>query len=158
MFDLCFAQLIITACLYFVFLGAVIYMLKVNRCKFNKRTKVVICTMTVSMCFSVTSSSLTYYNSESHGECTIYPLPYSVQSENHVIIMIIYSFLVGRMLSIYHKMSLATMPIPNCKARQARRISQCQNPIVVVYFLTYTAFIWIFLVLVVYTWPKQELT
>ena len=76
----CLVQLIITSIMYFIFLAAVIYMLHVNRCKFNKRTKVVICTMTVSMCFSFASSSLTYFYSVSEGKCTIYALPYSIQS------------------------------------------------------------------------------
>ena len=92
------------------------------------------------------------------GICTVYPLPYSINSQNHVIIMIIYSFLVCRMLSIYHKMSMATSPVPSCKARQARRLSNCQNPIVITYFLIYTATIWTFHVLVEYTTPETELT
>jgi len=98
-------------------------MLIVNRCKFNKRTKVVIIVLATTMCLSIASASLTYNRAASTGTCTIYALPYTIESQNHVIYMIIYSFLVCRMLSIYHKMSMAVAPVPSCKARLARRIA-----------------------------------
>ena len=104
------------------------------------------------------SASLSYANKQESGVCTVYPLAYTVLSEQHVIIMIIYSFLVCRMLSIYHKMCLTIDPVPSCKARQARRISNCQNPIVLTYFLIYSAFIWTFHSLLVYDEPELMLT
>ena len=58
--------------------------------------------------------------------------------------MIIYAFLVCRMLSVYYKMSMALQSTPTWKARWARRISNCQNPIIGSYFIGYTAYIWTF--------------
>lgn len=48
------------------------------------------------------------------------------------------------MLSVYFKMSLAINVTPTWKARWARRISNCQNPMIGTYFILYTAYIWIF--------------
>ena len=62
------------------------------------------------------------------------------------------------MLSIYYKMTLATQPVPSWKARNARRISNCQNLIVTVYCVTYTAFLWVFHYLLEYTDPVNELS
>lgn len=156
--DLCLLQMIFTAAFAIGFLIAVIYMLTVNRCKFNKRTKVVIIVMTVTMCLAITSSTLIFIHKLHIGTCSLHPLPYAIQLQNHVIVMIIYSFLVCRMLSIYHKMSLAVAPVPSCKARLARRVSQCQNPIVITYLASYSAIIWTFYFFTALDMPKDMLT
>ena len=57
---LCLVELVLSACSSLIFLVVIIYMLIINRCKFNKRTKVVIMTISISMCLSIGSSSLTY--------------------------------------------------------------------------------------------------
>ena len=57
--------------------------------------------------------------------------------------MIIYTFLVCRMLSIYYKMKLAIERTPSFKARWARRLHHCQNPIIITYFLIFTTLVWL---------------
>lgn len=47
------------------------------------------------------------------------------------------------MLSVYHKMKLAVQVTPSWKARWARRLSQCQNPIIMTYFIVYSVLDWI---------------
>ena len=47
------------------------------------------------------------------------------------------------MLSIYHKMKLAVQVNPSWKARWARRLSNCQNPIILTYFVVYSALNWV---------------
>ena len=106
--SLCLVSLLMTMVYVMVFLASTIYLVAVNRCKFNKRTKVVLSILSVQMTLALGSSSLTYSNYMSKGECSIYPLAYTLQEYQHVIILIIYSFLVGRMLAIYWKMQLAT--------------------------------------------------
>ena len=56
--------------------------------------------------------------------------------------MIIYSFLVCRMLSIYYKMKMAIQGTPSWKARWARRLHHCQNPIILTYFVLFSALTW----------------
>ena len=99
-------------------------MLAVNRCKFNKRTKVVIWVLSLAMMLQACASILTFINERNHnGVCGLYPLAYTILSQQHIIIIIIYSFLVCRMLSIYVKMTLVTQITPSWKARWARYLS-----------------------------------
>ena len=103
--------MILSSVYIFCFVLAVIYMFTVNRCKFNKRTKVVITILTLSMLLQGTASALTYSNySRLDGICGVLPLTYTILSQQHIIIIVIYSFLVCRMLSIYYKMSIVTNP------------------------------------------------
>ena len=161
MMNLCLLQLILSSCYIFFFLVAVIYMFRVNRCKFNKRTKVVITVLSLTMLLQGGASALTYIDYLKDGICGVYPLTYTILSQQHIIVIIIYSFLVCRMLSIYYKMSIVTLSTagePSLKARWALRLSQCQNPIILAYFLTYTAFLWTFHCLFENTEPLFRLT
>ena len=143
----------------FLFIAAIMYMLIKNRCKFNKRTKVVMIILSITMVLQASSAALSYQNSvdKNHGVCAIYPLAYTLLSQQHIVIMIIYSFCVCRMLSIYYKMEMALKPVPSCKARQARRISNCQNVIIIAYSLTYTILLWTFHFIARYSPPKNQL-
>ena len=87
------------------------------------------------------------------------PLPYTLLAQQHIFIMIIYSFLVCRMLSIYYKMQLAISKQTQvaCKARWARRLSNCQNFIIIVYFCLFTAMTWAWHFLYVYSHPQRAL-
>ena len=107
--NLCLLQLILSSCYIFFFLVAVIYMFSVNRCKFNKRTKVVISVLSLAMLLQGGASALTYIDYLHRDDiCGVYPLTYTILSQQHIIVIIIYSFLVCRMLSIYYKMSIVT--------------------------------------------------
>lgn len=72
--------------------------------------------------------------------------------------MIVYAFLVCRMLSVYYKMTLPVQITPTWKARWARRLSGCQNPIVLSYFVLCTVFVWTFQLIIRYEYPTYELT
>ena len=78
--------------------------------------------------------------------------------QERVLIMIIYSLLVCRMLSIYFKMRMAVQAAPSWKARWARRISKCQNTITLVYALLCTATLWIYYYLFEWAEPEKGLT
>ena len=142
--NLCLVQLLLSSCYMLFFSAAVIYMFAVNRCKFNKRTKVVIYVLSLSMILQGSASTITYVNYMRTDECGVFPLTYTLLSQQHIIIIIIYSFLVCRMLSIYYKMTLVTHPEPTLKARWAFKLSQCQNPIILAYFISATTFLWTF--------------
>ena len=62
--DLTFCTVsLLTSCSYVgIFIMTTIYLLIINRCKFNKRTKVVISTLACSMTLQLGSSTLTYMN------------------------------------------------------------------------------------------------
>ena len=107
-FSFCLVSLLTTSSYVMIFIFMTIYLLIINRCKFNKRTKVVISILACSMSLQLGSTLLAYMNELKEGECSVYPLAYTMQAYQHVIILIIYSFLVARMLAIYFKMSLAT--------------------------------------------------
>jgi len=156
--SLCLLALIVSSVYIFCFLSTTTYLLVINRCKFNKRTKVVISILALTMSLQISSSLMTYIMEQRQGYCSVYPLAYALLSQQHVVIMIIYSFLVCRMLSVYYKMALATQPIPSCKARWARRLSNCQNGIIGTYLLVYSSFIWSFHLLWSYQNPNQALT
>ena len=141
--SLCMVSLMLTALYALIFIATVIYLLILNRCKFNKRTKVVICILSMSMLLQMASSSLTYIQQQNNGFCGVYPLAYSLLAQQHIVIMIIYTFLVCRMLSIYYKMKLAIERTPSFKARWARRLHHCQNPIIITYFLIFTTLVWL---------------
>jgi len=147
--SLCFISLVMSSVYVLIFVTTSIYLIVINRCKFNKRTKIVISILSVQMSLAMGSSVLTYVNEQEMGTCSIYPLAYSLQAYQHVIILIIYSFLVARMLSIYSKMQLAVQARPNWKARWARRLSnyKCQRAIISIYFLVYSGVLWTFHIL-----------
>lgn len=155
---ICLMQVISSAFCMALFLTTVIYMLVINRCKFNKRTKIVICTLLVSMLLSISASVVTYLDEIEKGICKVYPLAYSILAQQHIVIMIVYAFLVCRMLSVYFKMTLPTQLTPSWKARWARRISGCQNPIVLFYFFLCSCFVWTFQFLIRYDYPTYKLT
>ena len=52
-FSLCLMQLVMSSFYIFVFLATTTYLLVTNRCKFNKRTKVVICILSVTMLLQI---------------------------------------------------------------------------------------------------------
>ena len=58
--NLCLLQLILSSFYIFCFLATVIYMLIVNKCQFNKRTKVVIVVLAFSMILQGAASAFTY--------------------------------------------------------------------------------------------------
>ena len=64
--NLCLLQLILSSSYIFCFLVAVTYMLVINRCSFNKRTKVVITILSLSMVLQGLASALTYVHYERH--------------------------------------------------------------------------------------------
>ena len=146
--ELCIFQLILSAFYIFVYVLTVIYCLIINKCKFNKRTKVVLIVLSMAMTLQAASAVLTYIKEKREGFCSVYPITYTMICQQHIIIMIIYSFLVCRMLSIYYKMALATQPVPSCKARWARRLSNIQNPMIIIYSFCFTAFIWAFYIMI----------
>ena len=146
--ELCFFQLILSAFYTFVYVLTVIYCLIINKCKFNKRTKVVLIVLSMAMSLQAASSVLTYIKNQKEEFCGVYPITYTMICQQHIIIMIIYSFLVCRMLSIYYKMALATQPVPTCKARWARRLSNIQNSMIITYATCFTTFIWAFYIII----------
>ena len=56
------------------------YMVIVNRCKFNKRTKVVLVVLSFSMMLQTCSSVMTYVNTFDKDACGVYPLAYTMLS------------------------------------------------------------------------------
>ena len=121
--NLCLVQLILSGFYVVCFFSTVIYMLIINRCKFNKRTKIVIWALSLSIVLQECASILTYVNMTRKGVCAVYPLAYTILSQQHIIIIIIYSFLLCRMCSIYQKMTLVTQITPSWKSRWARYLS-----------------------------------
>ena len=105
--SLCLISMLMAMLYVMIFIASTIYLVAVNRCKFNKRTKVVISILSVQMTLALGAAILTYTNETRMGNCSVYPLAYTLQAYQHVIILIIYSFLVARMLSIYWKMKQA---------------------------------------------------
>ena len=103
----CLLSMLMALLYVMIFIATTIYLVAVNRCKFNKRTKVVISILSVQMTLAMGAAVLTYTNETHKGNCSVYPLAYTLQAYQHVIILIIYSFLVARMLSIYWKMKQA---------------------------------------------------
>ena len=79
--NLCLVQLILSNIYVMGFLMAVIYMLTINRCKFNKRTKVIIITLAITMCLQLSSAAINYNHELKDGECTIVALAYTLLSE-----------------------------------------------------------------------------
>lgn len=104
----CFFSLVMSATYVALFIGATIYLVVVNRCKFNKRTKVVISILTVTNGSNLAGAILTEMNQIERDECSVYPLTYTMQAQQNIVILIIYSFLVSRMLAIYYKMQMVT--------------------------------------------------
>ena len=158
MANLCLVQLSLAAAYIVCFLTALIYLLLVNRCKFNTRTKVVLILLALSMSLQTSSAVLSYTESLNQGACRVYPLAYAMLGQERVLIMIIYSLLVCRMLSIYFKMRMAVQTTPSWKARWARRISKCQNTIASIYALLFTATLWIYYYLFEWVEPEKGLT
>lgn len=78
MVSLCLVQLIMSSTYVFCFLMSVIYMLWVNKCKFNKRTKVVIGILSVTMSLQMASSINAYIGELNVGLCTVNSLSYSL--------------------------------------------------------------------------------
>ena len=76
--ELCLFQLISSSVYILVFLTAISYMLIKNRCKFNKRTKVVLIVLAMSMALQACSSTLTEWNYQDKGDCAVYPLAYTM--------------------------------------------------------------------------------
>ena len=155
---LCFFQLILSAFYIFVYVLTVIYCLIINKCKFNKRTKIVLIVLSMAMSLQAIASVLTYIKEQREEFCGVYPITYTMICQQHIIIMIIYSFLVCRMLAIYYKMALATQPIPSCKARWARRLSNIQNSMIITYSICFTVFIWAFYIIMRMNFDDTKLT
>lgn len=78
--SICLVQVITSSANMALFLTAVIYMMVVNMCKFNKRTKVVICTLLATMCINIAASIVSFLNEIEKGRCMVYPLAYSLLS------------------------------------------------------------------------------
>ena len=130
-----------------------------NKLKFNKRTKVVIVILALNIALLLASSSTTFVLAKQKGACEMYELPYVLLSQQHVVVMIIYAFLVGRMLAIYWKLTLVqdVEAAARFKARCARRSATGQNVIIFIYFSVYTSFLWTFYFVWEYAEPKGSL-
>ena len=141
-----------------IFLIFAIYMLIKNKCKFNKRTKVVLSILLITMALQSNSAILTYLDSINKEGCGVYPLGYTILSQQHIFVIVVYSFLVCRMLSIYYKMMIRIEGNKETwKTKWAYNISYYQNLILVIYFVSYTAFIWTFHFLLIHRQPINTL-
>ena len=76
----CEIQLIASSIYIACFLTAVVYMLAINQCKFNKRTKVVIIFLGIAMSFGISSSILSYIDESEGGTCGVFPVSYTTLS------------------------------------------------------------------------------
>lgn len=79
--SLCLVQLILSSTYVFCFLMCVTYMLWKNKCKFNKRTKVVIAILSISMSLQMASTLNTYISELKTGYCNINQLSYSLLAQ-----------------------------------------------------------------------------
>lgn len=59
---ICLLQVMTSSVCMLTFLITVIYMLALNKCKFNKRTKVVISILFVTMSINISASAVSYLN------------------------------------------------------------------------------------------------
>jgi len=60
--SLCFISLILSAIYVVIFVATVAYLLYINKCKFNKRTKVVILILSMTMTLQLSSTVITFIN------------------------------------------------------------------------------------------------
>ena len=78
--SLCLISMLMAMLYVMIFIASTIYLVAVNRCKFNKRTKVVISILSVQMTLAMGAVILTYTNETQKGTCSVYPLAYTLQA------------------------------------------------------------------------------
>ena len=126
-----------------IFLIFALYVLIKNKCNFNKQVNVVFSIMLLTMAGLSNSSILTFLNSLDFDGCENSHLGYTILHQCHIFVIVICTYLVCRMLSIYYKINIVfNKSQPNWKTKTAQKISDYQNIIIAFYLITMTAFIW----------------
>ena len=138
-------QLALAVIYTLVFITSLLYLMRLNHYKFTKRTKIVFICLFIMLLLQTSAAiiSLVKSNEPFTENCRVTALAYSLVSWQHIFMMLIYTFMVCRMLSIYFKLRKAEKPNDIvCKTKCAGFIADAQNYILISYFLLATGGIW----------------